>query len=416
MAQGLVGDRYEILERIGRGGFSEVFLGLDARLNRYVAIKRLDLLLLGPKDRERFVREARMLARMKHRHIITIYSLEEEDDHLCLVMEYADQGNLHDRISASENGLPFADVIDIGIAICKALVAVHAEGIIHRDVKPANILLVTEVGEKQPIPKLSDFGVARDWGATPLTSESQTLGTLRYMPPEAILGREGQADARRDIYGLGATLYEALTKRLPMGDDLGEFLRHLDRSPVSPRSFRSDIPEWLEQVILRALAPDRDDRYPTASVMLSDLQRGKRVSEDTVPVSVKQKAGIQSLLARYRWYLVGLAGLILIILLLTVLLHWGGLLLATPTPTPTSSSTATWVAPVVTSPTHTPTIPFTPTATASPTSTFTPTLTPTPTRLPPPPPTDTPTPLPTDTPAPPPPPQPTSVPATPTPR
>jgi serine/threonine protein kinase len=276
MSQGLA-DRYQTLETIGVGGQSDVFLAIDRRLERKVAVKRLRLRSLDEQSRKRFLREARIMARLRHRHILPIYSLEEKEDRLWLVMEYADQGNLLDRIDASRDGLPVAEAVDIGIAMCKALAVVHDKGVIHRDVKPGNILLVTEEGEEKPIPKLADFGVARDVTASTLTQGSGTPGTQVYMPPEALLGEEEKADERRDVYGLGAVLYQALTKRFPLISDLAEFVQdptRVSRLPTSPSNLRKDVPVWLDQVILKALAPDRDDRYPNMREMLEDLEQG----------------------------------------------------------------------------------------------------------------------------------------------
>jgi len=271
----LLGDRYHIINTIAQTGFSEVFLALDRRLGRKVAIKRSNLLPLDPAARERFSREARIMAHLRHRHVISIHSLEEEGDNLYIVMEYADQGSLLDRIRASPSGLPITDVVGVGIAMCKALAAVHARGIIHLDPKSANVLLVTEEGKEKPVLKLADFGLARDTAAAPLISRSSVAGTLGYIPPEAFAETERQADERWDVYALGATLYEALTKHHPLGDTLEEIIRNLHHPPTSPRYFRSDVPAWLEQTVLKALAPTRDDRYPTMRAMLVDLEKAR---------------------------------------------------------------------------------------------------------------------------------------------
>ena len=424
MNQKLICDRYRITQRIGRGGFSEVYLAADERLGRQVAIKRLDLLVLDATAQKRFLREAYILARIRHRHVISIYSLEEDGDDHYIVMEYADQGSLHDRITASSAMLPITDIVDLGIAMCKALAAVHAQGIIHRDTKPHNILLVTEVGEKEPTPKLADFGVARDIVATSLTQGSPTPGTLVYMPPEALFEEEGKADERRDVYGLGATLYEALTKHLHLVD-----IRHPDRPPVSPCFFRSDVPTWLEQIILRALASNRDDRYPTMHEMLADLEKGKKLLETVEvpaqePISppVEPKLPEESWLARYVknlttsrrfhildqaisnvlanfvWWLIG--GILLVLVSFLGLRSCSGIQRVTATPTPTTSTvtpTTTLTITITPSPTFTATPSGTPTP--SPTSTPTPTyaFTPTPTATPTLTPTRTPTRIPTRT-------------------
>lgn len=422
MNQELVGDRYRIINSIGRGGFSEVFLAFDESLRRNVAIKRLDLISLRATDRERFLREAHILARLRNRHIVTIYSLEERDDHLHIVMEYADQGNLLDLINASPDGLQIDYVVDVGISMCRALSVVHAEGIIHRDVKPDNILLFTEQGEERPVPKLADFGLARDMACTPLTpTDHRVVGTMPYMPPEAILGEEQEADARRDVYALGATLYQALTGHLPRGDEFEEIIRNLRRPATPPRHHRHDIPMWLGKVIVKALANDPNRRYSTMDQMLADLkpdeqeQPVKRLVTHSRVWRIIENAAAE-VLGNAIWWILGA----IVVFALTRLFssfHSGmpgvtGRGISAPTSTATatvspavSPTHAATIAPTVlpshtptptiaTPPTSTPTPSPTPTSTPipSPTATRTPTSTPTPTR------TSTPTPSPTATP------------------
>jgi serine/threonine protein kinase len=407
MSQELIGDRYQIKERIGHGGFSEVFLAVDRRLDRQVAIKRLHLLSVDATDRERFLREARILANLQHRHIITIYALEKKNGYLYIVMEYADQGSLDNQIKASPGGLPIDDVVDVGIAMCKALSVVHEKEIVHRDVKPHNILLVTEQGEGKPVPKLADFGLARI-ARTRITPTGKVLvGTVPYMPPEAFKGAQ-KADKRWDVYGLGVTLYEALTGCLPRGRTIEEIAQILNRPPTSPRHRRSDVPEWLEKVVLKALAADRDHRYPTMRQMLADLESGGQeqpagrwLTDSRVRRILDQAAA--NLLGNMIWVIMGaILAVVLALVSPSYVNKWGVTLLGTDTATPTATATASLtVSPTPTAATITPT-PTTPTVSPSPTPTPTAATPPTPTLTSSPTPTPTPSPTPTSTPTPPP--------------
>ncbi len=408
MIKNTISDRYEILTRIGIGGFSEVYLAKEKNLGRTVALKRANLLSLSEVDRRRFLREAAILAQIEHRHIIPIYSLEEEGGYLYIVMQYAEKGSLLDLIRTSSGGLPITDVIDLGIAMCKALEAVHAKNVIHRDVKPGNILLFTETATEKPLPKLADFGLARDLTATPLTASEDVFGTLQYTPPETIKGSKGAIDERRDVYGLGAVLYHALTGRPPLGTEPSEILRRLDRAPQSPRRLRRDVPQWLARVILRALAVNPAKRYPNMHSMVGDLEQGKRLSEATGAQQAATRSWltrylrnfnsqriqtigdqvVSNLLATIMWSIIGIV-LVLSIRSCTVLLS-GTYTSALPTADPSATLPALSGSITVTvslspspppSPTPTPT--FTPTPTATPTYTSTPTSTstPTPTRI-----------------------------------
>jgi serine/threonine-protein kinase len=298
MEQGLLASKYKILRQIDVGGQAEVYLAIDQSLMRQVAIKRANMLLLDTDSRQRFLREAQILARVTHPHIITIHALEQENDHLYIVMSYADRGTLLDLIADSPAGLPIADVVELGIAVCQALVILHQSGVIHRDVKPGNILLVTESGQERPTPKLADFGMVRSLTSSESTTKG-ILGTLPYLPPEVIKGQERKVDERRDVYGVGAVLYEALTGRPPYGRGLGEILGQLDSAPLPPRQIREEVPIWLEEVVLKALAPDPDDRYSSMRPVLAALEAGKRsLQSRPLPGAEGTKTGDRRLLSR----------------------------------------------------------------------------------------------------------------------
>jgi serine/threonine protein kinase/uncharacterized protein YegL len=282
-AKCVLGGRYKIIDELGRGGQAVVFLAFDQWLQRNVAIKRTNLLLLDESDRMRFLEEGRILAALEHPNIIPIYSLDVESDCAYLVMQHADQGSLRRLLCDSSGRLPIDRTIDLATALGEALRAVHYKGIIHGDFKPSNILLVTEAGTGRVVPKLGDFGIARHMINTPDTNEF-LWGTLAYLPPEAILGREGQIGPRRDIYGLGAVIYESLVGYPPYGYDLKDG-RQYWQPPQSPCELREGTPLWFGQVILRALSPSPASGYSTIVAMLEDLEEGKSPGGPAMPGS-----------------------------------------------------------------------------------------------------------------------------------
>jgi serine/threonine protein kinase len=374
---------YELTEILARTSSSVVFLATEWNLGRTVAIKWLNLLNLDLTARNRFLREARILAHTHHPHIITIYKFLPIGSSYYIVMEYAEHGTLRERISAG--GLGIGEVVDIGIAMCDALAAVHNQKVIHRDVKPANILLCTKTGEEKPVPKLADFGVARDVTATETTTgDSQPPGSPAYMPPEALGLRERRADERRDVYGLGATLYEALTGRPPRGDQVPELYQHLDRPPTPARTIRNQVPIWLDDILTEALAPEREGRYRTMREMLAELEEGKKSLEAEGPWEppVKPPSGLLEVLQRWRvWVAVGGAIAVALAALLIVGRGHGLSFLATDR---TVSPTAGTSAPIVASGTQTAAaiLALTPSRSPSPTATSTETPSSTPSKSP----------------------------------
>lgn len=372
---------YELTEMLPDAESSVAFLATKVSSGRTVAIKWLNLVSLVPTARERLVQKAKSLKGISHRHIMMVHEFLPIRKHSCyIVMEDAEHSTLRELIEQTEGGLPVDEVIDIGIAMCRALTTVHAQGVVHGDVRPANILLCAEAEEGKPVPKLAAFGIARELTAIAMTKKA-------YKPPEALEGEEGETDERQDVYGLGATLYEALTGRLPRGSSPADLYQHLDRPPASLRTFRSKVPIWLDDIMLKALAPNREDRYRTMEEMLTELEAGKK--------SLEAKA------RRRVWAVVGVTiAVALAISLIVWLQGWLPLPATTPTISPTVGASAV----VVASPTQTATA--TPTLTPSRSPSSTPATTPAsssiPTRepMPSPTPTTTPTETPTATAAP----------------
>jgi serine/threonine protein kinase len=266
--------KYEVIDRIGRGGMAEVYRGYHAALDRYVAIKLLHPFLADdPEFKERFEREARNVARLKHPNIVQVYDFEydAEGESYYMVMEYINGPTLKDRLfdlGLSGDRLPLAEAIRIIKTAAQALAYAHERGMIHRDVKPANLML-----DEDGRVVLTDFGIAKILTGAHVTSSGGMVGTPAYMSPEQGLGEAG--DERSDLYSLGVILYQLVTGRLPYdaATPLAIILKHVNEPLPLPREIAPDIPEDLEAVICKALAKAPDARYQTAQEFAEALQR-----------------------------------------------------------------------------------------------------------------------------------------------
>ena len=281
MAHRLAG-RYEVRSLIGRGGMAEVHLGFDTRLSRVVAIKMLRRdLALDSIFQARFRREAQSAASLNHPNIVAVYDTGEEiiEDATgrsiavpYIVMEYVEGHTVKELISDG-TAVPINEAIEIVSGVLSALQYSHANHLVHRDIKPGNIMLTPE-GKV----KVMDFGIARaltDSQAT-MTQTNAVVGTAQYLSPEQARGET--VDERSDLYSTGVVLFELLTGRPPFKGDsaVAVAYQHVEQIPPTPSSILSDIPDSLDRVVLKALAKNRDDRYRSAAEMLSDLQRVAR--------------------------------------------------------------------------------------------------------------------------------------------
>ena len=270
---------YELIRQLGEGGMAQVYLARDVRLAREVAVKVLDQRLgARPGFRERFLREARVAASLDHQNIVPLYDFGESDQQLLyLVMPYVSGGSLQDRLK--EAPFPVGEVATYGSQIADALEYAHQRGVVHRDVKPANMLLHAD-GRLL----LSDFGLAKILNtARPAAPRNHPdAGTPEYMAPEQINGR---SDERSDIYALGVVLYLLLTGRLPFtGSTSAKVMeRHLYRLPAEPRRLNPSITPTMQGVVLRALAKHPEDRFQRASELGGALL-GALVAGDAEPL------------------------------------------------------------------------------------------------------------------------------------
>lgn len=280
--------RYEIERLIGSGGMGIVFKARDTELNRPVAIKILAPYLSGNGSaKKRFAREARSAAGVVDDHVVPIHNVESENEPPFLVMQYIAGGSLQEKLDR-DGPLEVAEILRIGIQTAKGLATAHAQGLIHRDVKPSNILL--DEGVERAL--LTDFGLARAENDACLTRSGFHPGTPHYMSPEQVRGES--IDGRSDLFGLGCVLYALCTGHPPFrADSSYAVLRRItDDSPRSIRESNPDVPEWLELIIMKLLAKSPADRFDSAkdvAALLEDcLAHSQRPTDVPLPESLKQ--------------------------------------------------------------------------------------------------------------------------------
>ncbi|MDO5025238.1 MAG: Stk1 family PASTA domain-containing Ser/Thr kinase [Trueperella sp.] len=287
----ILGGRYEIGDLIGRGGMAQVHLGYDTRLSRTIAIKilRSDH-ISDPTFVARFRREAQSAAALNHPSIVAVYDTGEEtmtaeDGKVVsvpyIVMEYV-KGRTVSKLLANGDALPIKEGVQIAVGVLSALEYSHREGIVHRDIKPGNIM-ITPDGKV----KVMDFGIARAiaYSAATMTQTNSVVGTAQYLSPEQARGEV--VDARSDLYSTGCLLYELLTGQPPFRGDsaVAVAYQHVSETPKPPREIAPDIPEAINRVVMKSLAKKREDRYQSADEMRSDLlaaARGQMVDAPAV--------------------------------------------------------------------------------------------------------------------------------------
>ncbi len=277
-------DRYIIDKLIGVGGMAVVFRARDTYLNNMtVAIKILkDDVSNDETTVKRFYNEARIARELKHSNIVAVQDVKTNGRVKYMVMEYLFGLTLKDYLNAKNKPLSFEEVVGYSAQILRALGEAHRNQIIHRDIKPQNIMLL-----KDGKVKVMDFGVAKRPDVTTLTATDKAVGTVYYMSPEQAAGKKN-IDTRSDLYSLGAMMYELATGQTPFKGEtpIAILVKHMQEEPVPPRQYNSSIPVGLEQIILCAMSKDPANRFQTADEMLGyikQLQANRKIKFDELP-------------------------------------------------------------------------------------------------------------------------------------
>lgn len=262
----VIGNRYEIIEKIGEGGMATVYKAKCNILKRYVAVKVLrDEFTTDEEFIKRFNTEAQAAASLTHPNIVSIYDVGHEENIYYIVMELV-QGKTLKEIINEDGALPWKWALNVSIQVASALEMAHKNNIVHRDIKPHNII-ITEDG----IAKVTDFGIAKAVSNSTITAFGTTIGSVHYFSPEHARG--GYTDAKSDLYSLGVVIYEMLTGRVPFDADtpVSIALKHMQEKPIEPIKLNPTIPYAVNKIIMKAMEKDPNERYQSATEMLKDL-------------------------------------------------------------------------------------------------------------------------------------------------
>src|SRR5205823_6272011 len=262
-----IAGRYEVEELVGHGGMSSVYRAHDSLLERYVALKVLHEQYNEDDDFvERFKREARSVAQLQHPNIVTVIDRGEEDGRQYIVFEYIDGENLKELV-IRKGRLELREALEIAREVARGLAFAHQNGLVHRDVKPQNVLLN---GDGRA--KVTDFGIARTVDVDGMTQTGTVLGTSNYIAPEQATGK--RVDAHSDVYALGAVLYELLAGDVPFPGDsfVAVAMKHVHEPPPDLLDVRRDVPPRVAAAVDRALAKDPEERFPTMDAFAAELE------------------------------------------------------------------------------------------------------------------------------------------------
>lgn len=263
----VLGNRYELLEKVGVGGMAVVYKATDRLLNRHVAVKLLRSEFQGNEEFiRRFNIESQAAASLSHPNIVSIYDVGQSEDRHYIVMEFIEGKTLKQYIAEKKGTINWKEACDIAMQICSALEHAHSKHIIHRDIKPQNIMINTE-----NVIKVTDFGIARAASGGTLTMEA--MGSAHYLSPEQARG--GYTDQRSDIYSFGVLMYELFTGRLPFDGEttVAVAMQHMQVEPVRPSKIKEDLPKSIESIILKAMSKEQRLRYESAGLMLADIKK-----------------------------------------------------------------------------------------------------------------------------------------------
>ncbi len=281
MNRDVLGNRYEIVNKIGEGGMARVYKAKDILLNRYVAIKVLKTEFRNDNDFiMKFEKEAKAAASLSHPNIVNVYDVGEDDGIRYIVMELLEETTLKDIIQSSSDFLSNNEIIDIAYQIASALEHAHNNNIIHRDIKPENIII-----DSNNTVKVADFGIARAATTSTIVNTKKMLGSVRYSSPEQARG--GVVDKRTDIYSLGILIYELSTRRLPFDGDtqISIALKHIKGEVLNPTRINANLSSGIEKIILKSIKKNPEDRYNNADELLSDLEKASRRLDDEIIIS-----------------------------------------------------------------------------------------------------------------------------------
>lgn len=276
----ILGNRYELIEKIGGGGMALVYKAKCKLLNRYVAVKILrDEFTDDEEFVKRFRIEAQAAASLSHPNIVSIFDVGHENNIHYIVMEYIDGITLKEYI-AQKGILPWKEAAGIAIQICSAIEQAHKNYIVHRDIKPHNILLT-----KDGIAKVTDFGIARAVSSSTITMVGSTIGSVHYFSPEQARG--GFTDEKSDLYSLGITIYEMITGKVPFDGDspVAVALKHIQNKAERPVDINPGIPRGINDIVMKAIRKDQSQRYQSASELLHDLQKTLREPNAQFPIA-----------------------------------------------------------------------------------------------------------------------------------